>query len=345
MRRKSGQATFRPTAKTPAAPPRRRSPGGASLRLRRKLSLHGPVTYLQRHLQVFLGSLGRLSRTPLSSLMTATVIGITLALPTGLYVVLHNVQELSGGWQGTTRISVYLKQDIGADRAQALAAKLRARPGVADVRYISPEEGLKEFRRASGFGAALDALTSNPLPPVLVVQPALGERDPQQVQGLLDALRQLPEVDMAQLDMRWVERLYAFMALAQRGVSVVAAMLALAVLLVVGNTIRLDIQNRREEIEITKLVGGTDAFIRRPFLYSGLWYGLLGGVIAWLLVTVALWLLQGPVHRLALLYSSGFSLTALGAGASLKLLGGSALLGLLGSWLAVGRHLAEIEPR
>ncbi|MHB1240879.1 MAG: cell division protein FtsX, partial [Gammaproteobacteria bacterium] len=231
MRRKPGQATLRPTAKAPAAAPQRRASAGASLRPRRRLSLQWAFAYLQRHLQVFLGSLGRLAHAPLSSLMTATVIGITLALPTGLYVVLHNLQQLSGGWQGTARISVFLKQDLDATHAQALAAKLRARPGVANVQYISPAQGLKEFRQASGFGAALDALTTNPLPPVLVVQPAVELRDPQQVQGLLNALRQLPEVDFAQLDMGWVERLYAFMALAQRGVSVVAAMLALAVLL------------------------------------------------------------------------------------------------------------------
>lgn len=307
--------------------------------------LRRPLIHLQRHAQVFLGSLGRLSHTPLTSLMTATVIGIALALPGGLYMLLHNAERLGGSWRGSARISLYLKRDVGEDRGRALAAQLRARPGVRQVTYISREQGLREFRAASGFGAALDVLKTNPLPAVLVVQPTLSGDGPQAVRGLLEALRKLPQVALAQLDMAWVRRLYALMALAQRGVAIMAAMLALAVLLVVGNTIRLDIQNRREQIEVTKLVGGTDAFIRRPFLYSGLWYGLAGGAIAWLLVRAALWLLQGPVRRLALLYHSDFTLTGLGLGPFAILLTGGGLLGLLGSWLAVRRHLAEIEPR
>ncbi|GBE48012.1 cell division protein FtsX [bacterium BMS3Bbin12] len=340
MRRRPRQASRQPVPRAAQPPPRGpRGAGRAGSRLRR------PLTHLQRHAQVFLGSLGRLSRTPLTSLMTATVIGIALALPGGLYLLLHNAERLGGGWQESARISLYLKRDVGEKQARALAAQLRGRPGVRQVTYISREQGLREFRAASGFGAALDVLKTNPLPAVLVVQPAFSGDGPQAVQGLLEALRKLPQVALAQLDMAWVRRLYALMALAQRGVAILAAMLALAVLLVVGNTIRLDIQSRREQIEVTKLVGGTDAFIRRPFLYSGLWYGLAGGAIAWLLVRAALWLLQGPVQRLALLYHSDFTLTTLGLGPSVALLAGGGLLGLLGSWLAVGQHLAEIEPR
>ncbi len=344
MRRRPPQASPRP-ARAPAEAAPRRRPRGARRTGGRGGGARRPLVYLQRHAQVFIGTLGTLSRTPLTSLMTALVIGIALALPAGLYVLLHNAERLSGGWQGSARISLYLKDTVDDAGARALAARVGAMPGVRAVRYISPAQGLREFRAASGFGAALDALQSNPLPPVLVVRPALRGADPQAVQALLKRLRALPEVAMAQLDLAWVRRLYAIMALAQRGVGIVAALLALAVLLVVGNTIRLDIQNRREQIEVTKLVGGTDAFIRRPFLYGGIWYGLAGGGIAWLLIEVALWLLQGPVRRLSLLYHSDFALAALGPAASLALIGGGAALGLLGSWLAVGRHLAQIEPR
>ncbi len=341
MRRRLRQASRQPIPRARAQPP----PRGAGRAAPAGSRLRRPLIHLQRHAQVFLGSLGRLSHAPLTSLMTATVIGIALALPGGLYLLLHNAERLGGDWQGSAHISLYLKRDVGEAQGRALAARLRGRPGVRQVTYISREQGLREFRAASGFGAALDALKTNPLPAVLVVQPALSGDGPQAVQGLLEALRKLPQVALAQLDMAWVRRLYALMALAQRGVAILAAMLALAVLLVVGNTIRLDIQNRREQIEVTKLVGGTDAFIRRPFLYSGLWYGLAGGAIAWLLVRAALWLLQGPVRRLALLYHSDFTLTSLGLGPSAILLAGGGLLGLLGSWLAVRRHLAEIEPR
>lgn len=344
MKRRPRQASLRPVARPRTETPPRRGPRGARRGSSAGGRLHRALIRVQRHLQVFLGSLGRLSQTPLTSLMTAMVIGIALALPSGLYVLLHNLERLGGGWQNSARISLYLDHDVNAAQAQALAARLRTRADVRQVSYVSPAQGLHEFRAASGFGAALDALGSNPLPAVLVVQPRIGAGGPSAVRNLVRTLRALPQVSLAQLDMAWVQRLYALMAVARRGVGVVAALLALAVLLVVGNTIRLDIQNRREQIEVTKLVGGTDAFIRRPFLYGGLWYGLAGGMIAWLLVSASLWLLQGPVSRLGLLYHSDFGLESLGAGPSALLLCGGAVLGLLGSWLAVGRHLAEIEP-
>ncbi|HKJ77643.1 MAG TPA: permease-like cell division protein FtsX, partial [Gammaproteobacteria bacterium] len=229
-------------------------------------------------------------------------------------------------------------------KAQGLAGTLRAGKDIAEVRYISAEQALAEFRQLSGFGDALDALQANPLPPVLVVRPGPAINGPDAVGGLVKRLRQRPDVDMAQLDMQWVKRLYALMEIGQRGVWVLGALLALAVLLVVGNTIRLAIQNRRDEIVVVKLVGGTDAFIRRPFLYSGAWYGLLGGVIAFALVQGALGVLSSPVHHLAGLYHSGFRLDGLGVATTAYLLLSGTLLGLIGSWLAVGRHLREIEP-
>lgn len=302
------------------------------------------VGYLLRHLQTALTSLGRASRTPVSSLITAGVIGVALALPTGLYVVLQEAQRLTGDWDAAAQMSLFLKPTAGDAAGREMADRLRQWPEVASVRFISHTEALEEFRRASGFEAALDALPDNPLPAVLVVQPVPEHGQPQRAEALLGRLRALPEVERAQLDLEWLQRLAALMELARRAVLVVAALLGLAVLLVIGNTVRLDIQNRRDEIVIMKLIGATNAFIRRPFLYSGFWYGLAGGLIAWLLVSGSLWALSEPVARLAGLYGGGLQVPAVDAATTLALLSLSAGLGVLGSLLAVSRHLGSIEP-
>ena len=300
--------------------------------------------YLLRHLQVFFYSLGVLSRSPFATLMTTAVIGIALALPSGLHVILKNAQQLSGGWDGAAQISLFLKRAVPDDEANRLARQIQKLPEVASVSYISRGEALEEFRRLSGFGDALEALQDNPLPSVLVIRPTPVASTPAATEKLLQHLQGYPAVDVAQLDMQWVKRLYVIMEIVRRGVVVLAALLALAVLLVVGNTIRLAIQNRREEIVVMKLIGGTDAFIRRPFLYTGFWYGLFGGIIAWLLVSLSLTILSDPVERLTGLYQSQFELSGLDATTTGTLIGTSILLGLTGSWLAVGRHLRDIEP-
>lgn len=300
--------------------------------------------YLTLHAQALIATLGQLTRRPFATLMTVAVIGIALALPAGLYVLLSNAQRMIGGWEGANQISLFLKSEISAARAQQLAGQLRQQPTIAAIDYISRDDALEEFRRLSGFGEALGALTENPLPAVLVVHLKREVSEPARIEQLLAELRQRPEVDIAQLDMQWVKRLYALMAMVERAVIVLASLLGVAVLLVVGNTIRLAIHGRRDEIVISKLIGATDAFIRRPFLYSGAWYGLGGGLLALLLVEFSLVVLEQPVHNLALLYNSGFALRGLDAATSALLLGGGALLGLLGSWLAVGRHLRDIEP-
>lgn len=302
-------------------------------------------TYGLRHAQVFFYSLGQLWRTPFAMLMTSAVIGIALALPTGLNVLLKNAELLSGGWDGVAKISLFLKTSISDSQAEQLGHRLRTLPQVADVRFISREQALAEFKQQSGFGDALSALDDNPLPAVLVVTPRLENTGRQTIQDLAGQLKRYPDVEYAQLDRQWLQRLYGIMAIVGRGVFILGAALALAVILVVGNTIRLAIQNRREEIVVVKLIGGTDAFIRRPFLYTGLWYGLFGGLIALILVEIALWLINGPVENLAGLYASQFTLHNLDFGSIFTLLLTSILLGLGGSWLAVGRHLREIEPR
>lgn len=341
--RKRGAAVRRPPP-----PPRQRRPRGARPRLAwprlRWPRLASPRVYAARHLQVLLESLGRLARQPAASLMTAAVIGIALALPSGLLTLLDNLQRLSLSWEGTASISVFLDQELEAEAGQALAGELRGWPEIDEVRYISRTEALAEFREHSGFGEVLDALQTNPLPSVLVVQPVKRDLTPAGAEVLLKRLQALEGAELAQLDLQWVQRFAALMEIGRRGVLVVGALLGLAVLLIVGNTIRLDIQNRRAEIEVTKLIGGTDAFIRRPFLYTGFWYGIGGALLAWLLVQLAFLLLRGPVARLAGLYDSSFLLQPLGFVDSLTLLLAGALLGWLGSGLAVGRHLREIEP-
>lgn len=302
-------------------------------------------TYLLRHAQVFFYSLGQLWRTPFAMLMTAAVIGIALALPTGLHILLNNAQAVSGGWDGVAKLSLYLKTSVSDDQAKTLRNRIRQMPEVAEVEYISRDQALAEFKRQSGFGDALTALDDNPLPAVLVITPKLQHNDAQAIQTLAEQLKRDKAVEFTQLDQQWLQRLYAIMDIVGRGVIILGTALALAVILVVGNTIRLAIQNRRQEIVVVKLIGGTDAFIRRPFLYTGFWYGLFGGIIALILVELALWVINGPVENLAGLYASHFSLHKLDAGTIFSLLTISILLGLGGSWLAVGRHLREIEPR
>lgn len=300
--------------------------------------------YLLRHAQTFFYALGQLTRSPFATLMTTAVIAIALAMPSGMHVLLKNMQGVLSGWDSAAQISLFLERDTSEANALNLAGRLREHPAILEVEYISASQAMEEFRRLSGFGDALDALEENPLPPVLVVQPALGKQDPQALQALVTELRAEATVDLAQLDMEWVERLYALMEIGKRGVMILAILLAIAVMLVVGNTIRLMIQNRRDEIVIMKLIGGTDAFIRRPFLYTGFWYGSLGALLAFIMVESSLLVLAGPVNSLAGLYNSSFRLGGMDLATTGALLGGGVLLGLLGSWLAVGRHLRAIEP-
>lgn len=303
-------------------------------------------SYFIRHIQVFFYSLGQLSRAPISTLMTCMVIGIALALPSGLYTLLKNAQQLSGNWESTAQVSVFLKKKVRAEQALKLKKDIQRWPNVVSVHYISREQALKEFQALSGFGDALKALESNPLPSVLIVKPKLSSsKNEQTTQQLLNKLRNLKQTDKAQLDMKWVRRLYAIMNIVERGVLMLGLLLALAVLLVVGNTIRLAIQNRRKEIVVMKLIGGTDAFIRRPFLYTGFWYGLFGGIISWLLVSFTMLSISNPIEKLTTLYQNQFELNHMSLLTTLTLLMLSIFLGLVGSWFAVGRHLRDIEPQ
>jgi cell division transport system permease protein len=229
-------------------------------------------------------------------------------------------------------------------RAEALAKQLRARPDVAAVRVVTADQALAEFRHSSGFGKALDALDSNPLPNTLIVTPTLAASTPEATVALKTSIGAAADVDTVQLDTDWVQRLNAMLDVMRRVLWLTGGLLGLSVVLVVGNTIRLDILNRRDEIEVMKLVGATDGFARRPFLYSGVWYGLGGGIGAVLVVTIAVAVLSRPLGHLASLYGSQFQLTGLRFGSVVRILGVSVALGWLGSWIAATRHIRAVEP-
>ncbi len=301
--------------------------------------------WLARHLQTLVGTLGRLSQQPMASLLTILVMGIALALPACLNVLVRNAQAVSGDWNGALDVSVYLKTSVNADTAERLMDTLKRRSDIKSIKLIKAEEALKEFREHSGFGEALQALSDNPLPNTLVITPVENLASPAALNAMSDELRKLSEVDVVQLDTAWVQRYLAMLDTVRRMVTLVGLLLALGVVVIVGNTIRLDIQNRRDEIEVTKLVGGSDAFVRRPFLYCGFWYGLGGGLLAWLVVSISVALLAGPVRKIAGLYGSQFSLTGLGFLGGVALLAAGAGLGWLGSYVAATRHLRAIEPK
>lgn len=300
--------------------------------------------WLVRHLQTLVGSLGRLAQHKLSTLLTALVIGVALALPACLHLFVTNAQRATGSWNRAIELSVYLKRPTSPDEARRLADRWRQRRDVAEVKLILADAALKEFRRESGFGAALDALNENPLPHTLVVRPTPGYAAAAPLAALAEEMRNSPSVQLVQLDTAWVERLNAILDAVKRVLALTAGVLALGVIVIVGNTIRLDIQNRREEIEVAKLVGGSDAFVRRPFLYNGVWYGLAGAVIAWVITAVAIGVLRAPVARIAGLYGSSFQVQGLGLESSLILLATGVGLGWIGSFIAAARHLREIEP-
>jgi len=275
--------------------------------------------------------------------MTVAVIGISLTLPSALYVLSENLRAMAGSWDQTAAISIFLHLDVDDQKAAALADQLRNWEEIARIQLITRDQALAEFRDLGGFEDALDKITKNPLPNVLAVYPEHEQASPERLEILQERLLNLPEVDFARMDTLWLQRLQAILDLIEVVALLLGGLLGIGVLLIVGNTIRLEILNRHVEIEIMELVGATAAFIRRPFLYTGLWYGLLGGVTAWLLVTAAILILQGSVSRLASLYHSEFRLVGLGFGDTLKLFGISILLSLTGSWLAVNHHLHETE--
>jgi cell division transport system permease protein len=302
-------------------------------------------TWLERHAQTLVGSLGRQARQPFAALLTVAVIGIALALPAALHLVVANARTLTAGLEETVQLSVYLRLQTNAEQARKVARTIKARDEVEEAVLVSPDEGLAEFRTLSGIGEALQALTDNPLPWVVKVRPAAAHDSAASIESLAALLRKLPEVELVEADTAWVRRLDAVLDALRQLVLLAGTVLAAGVLAIVGNTIRLDINGRRAEIEVTKLVGGSNSFVRRPFLYSGFWQGLGGGLLAVGLIAIGLALLEAPIARVATAYGVTFTLQGLAPREWLAVVGGGAGLGLLGAWLAAAYHLRRIEPR
>jgi len=305
----------------------------------------GPVTiWFARHFNTAGDSLGRLVRQPFASLMIVLVIAVTLALPAALNLALKNFTVISGSWDDALDFSVFFDIGLSVSEAEGIARLIGQRADVEDVQLITAADALAEFKQQSGFGDALGHLAENPLPHTLVVRPSAANTA-QSVILLREELASLPETELVQVDTEWVQRFHAILEIVQRAVMIGAGLLGLAIIVVIGNTIRLEIQNRRDEIEVTKLIGASNAFVRRPFLWSGFWYGLFGSLLALGLVWYGLYLLQPAVARLAGLYQSGLTVLTLGLQDSLAIIGIGIALGLIGSWFAAARHMRAIEPK
>lgn len=282
----------------------------------------------------------RLRANPVTTSLTVLLIAVALSLPALLYVVLENLRALSGHYEGQAQISVFLAPDVDGVAQKRLAGRISDWKEVGSVQVITPEEALAEFREQSGLGDVLSTLGDNPLPGVLVVRPV----EVAGAEALRDRLGAEPGVETAQLDSAWLQKLQALLLIGERLAQALGVAFALVVLLVVVNSIRLAIEARREEILVVKLVGGTDAFVRRPFLYTGFWLGLVGGALAVGLMAVLVVWLSAPVSELAALYGGAYSIGGLGVGESLVLALAGAFLGWAGAWLAVARHLRDVEP-
>jgi cell division transport system permease protein len=303
----------------------------------------GLAVLLRNHQQVAVDSLDRLFSTAASSLLTWAMIAIAIALPLFLFLVLQNLQQFGRNVDDATQISVYMELDASEAEILTVQNTLDSHPAISSIQFISQNQALEEFQALSDFGDALLGLDENPLPAVIVLTPNTEDLD--QIRNLAEELEQISKVDVVQYDLDWLQRLYEILDLAQRLTFMLGVLLAVGVALVVGNTVRLAIENRRDEIVVVKLVGGTNSFVARPFLYTGLWYGVGGGLLASVLVLLAQFVMQGPVSQLAGLYNGEFVLIRLVLNEffNVLLLGG--FLGWFGAWLSVLRHLKAIEPR
>jgi cell division transport system permease protein len=291
--------------------------------------------YRDLHAHALFSSLGRLVASPFTSIMTIAVLAIAISLASGFYILVVNLQQLTGNLETSNQISLFLRDDVSDAHANKLADSIRQNESVQDVKLITKGQALAEFKTYSGFGAAINALEKNPLPIVIQVLPKNTLEDMQGLEDLLKSFQQSPEVDFAQMDLQWVERLQSIMAVARLFATLLNLMLGIAVLFIIGNTIRLELHTRRDEVVIAKLVGATNGFIRRPFLYTGFWIGFISGVSAWFVVTTLMLILRESVEKLSVLYEGSFHLLFLDFTETLALIGISSVLGVLGAWVVL----------
>lgn len=285
----------------------------------------------------------RIFASPLAGLLNILVIGISLSLPAGMYVLLQNVQGLVAELSGPQQISLFLTMDASKDDVANLRKQLEQHNAIRNAEFVSREDALLSIKHSTGLDDVVASLTSNPLPDAFVILPK--PDNAKSLEALRVELQNLPKVELAQHDSAWAYKLDALLEFARIAVLILATLLSLALIAITFNTIRLQILTQRDEIQVSKLIGATNGFIRRPFLYFGAMQGLLGGITSWIIVSISLILLQTPLTTLTQLYSSSFSLHPLSLGDSLSLILFSVYLGLLGAWLSVSRHLSQIENR
>jgi cell division transport system permease protein len=297
-----------------------------------------------QHAQALFSSLGRLFSTPFTSTMTIGVLAIAISLASGFYLVIVNLQQLTSGLQASNQISLFLRDEISEAHAKKYADTIRKNPDVQHVKVITKKQAMEEFKGFSGFGDAINVLEKNPLPIVIEVLPKDVLVDKQALTTLFENFKKSTEVDFAQMDMVWVERLQSIVSTARLGATLLAILLGLAVFFIAGNTIRLEIHNRRQEVIIAKLVGATNSFIQRPFLYTGFWIGFLSGVSAWFIVTLIMLILRQSVENLSGLYEGAFHLLFFSYGETLILLATSSLLAVFGSWLVLHTQVKQLRP-
>lgn len=301
--------------------------------------------YLLNHAHGLFSSLGRLSRAPVTSSMTILVLAVAIALAGCFYIVVANIQQLTGNLQASNQMSLFLKDPVNEAAGQKLADELALHPRIENVKFIGKKQAMEEFKANSGFGEALNALEGNPLPNVIQVLPKDVLDNREALDALMAEFKQMPQVDFVQVDMQWVERLQAIMRIASRGVTLVSVLLGFAVTFITGNTIRLELHNRQDEVFISKLVGATHAFIQRPFLYTGFWLGFIAGFSAWLIITIMLLIVETPVEKLSGLYNSSFQLLYLSFSEFILLLMMASGLAVLGSWAVLHYQLRQLKPQ
>lgn len=297
------------------------------------------------HVRQAIATLGALWRTPLASLMTIAVLGLSITLPSTLYILVKNTDNISAGWQQAAEISVFLQPSTSLKEAEQFRVQVSLLPEVDEVQLVTANQALAEFQRLSGLADSLSYLDDNPLPHLLLVRPTSKHAQPTAAQQLLIKLEAMRPVDFGKVDIEWLARLTSMISIAQDFVWLMSSLLLLSVVLIIGNTIRLNILSQREQIIIMKLVGATDAFIRRPFVYTGIWFGFLGGLLACLLVVMMLWWMQGSIAHMAQTYASDFRLQGLSTTGMAVILLIAIILGMLGSVISVQKHVKEIEPQ
>jgi len=301
--------------------------------------------YLLNHAHGLFSSLGRLSRSPFSSVLTVLVLAVAISLAGCFYIVVANIQQLTGNLQASNQMSLFLRDNISDAAGQKLADQLKQNANVEGIKFITKQQAMDEFKAHSGFGDALKALDSNPLPSVIQVLPKNTLQGSAEIEQLMSEFKQLQQVDFVQVDMQWVERVQTIILIASRGVTVVSILLGFAVTFITGNTIRLELQNRQDEVFISKLVGATEAFIQRPFLYTGFWLGFIAGFLAWLIITIMLLILETPVEKLSTLYNGSFELLFLSFSEFILMIMIAAILAVIGSWAVLHHQLRQIKPQ